>query len=160
MFYNAAIKELAGEVQQVLVEKDRNATFALSKSVETRVREYVNGFKFEVYMLDYWEVVNSGVPASRVAYYPGSGRRTSEYIKGILKWAAARRIPFASDKERMSFAHKLGRTHKRIGIPTNKRKLGFISDNTERYLEVFSDNLDYDILASLLVSKIAISIAA
>ena len=160
MFMKAAIEAVRADIQRVLAEKGRNATGSLSKSIEGKTIEYLTGFKVEVLMNDYWEVVDSGVDASRVAYYPGSGRRSSEYVKAILKWAVDKRIPFASDKERMSFPHKLGRTHRRVGITVNKQKLGFMRDNTDRYLDVFNENLDYNMLSDLLITNIVTSIAA
>jgi hypothetical protein len=82
---------------------------------------------------------NQGVPANKIPYYPGSGRKESEYIKGLIKYVKLRMGK--SDKEAKGIAFAIASKHKKEGMPTKNsvtkhsktgRRTGFIEIALEK----------------------------
>lgn len=88
----------------------------------------------EALMVDYYDSVNFGVPASRIPYGGGSGG-TSRYIQGLIGFFQARGKDL---KEAKRAAFATANRHKMEGMPTrasfrfssNGRRTGFIAAGT------------------------------
>ncbi len=119
------------------------------KQMETMVKFEINTLIIEGVVPDYMAINNSGVTATRIPYYPGSGRKESEYIKGLMKYAKQRFG--ASDKEAKSIAFAIASKHKKEGMPTIKsqkhsntgKRTGFIETaldkNSQKFIELIEN---------------------
>lgn len=87
----------------------------LEKSIEVQVVQKVDTF-INLLAESYGIPLNAGVKASRIPYKQGSGRRSSEYIKGLQMFAKKRMR--VSDKEALSIAFAIAKKHKKEGMPT------------------------------------------
>lgn len=94
---------------------------------------------------DYLIPVDTGVPASRIPFSPGSGAKFSLYIQGLIRWAGVVK-PGLSDLERKSFAFAVAYTQLREGMPTrgsysfsnNGRRKNWVAfglESKEEYIE-------------------------
>jgi hypothetical protein len=86
------------------------------RDMETRIVQTAKGYTIEGYLNDYMASLNTGVPASRIPYSPGSGRPRSKYIAGLQRYAKMRMG--VSDKEALRIAFAIASKHKREGMPT------------------------------------------
>jgi hypothetical protein len=77
---------------------------------------------------------NTGVTAARIPYTPGSGRKTSKYIDGLINYVKLRMGK--SDKEAKGIAFAIASRHKKEGMPTKAsakfsstgKRTGFIDE--------------------------------
>ena len=86
------------------------------RQLETRILKTAQGYQIDGYVTDYMASLNTGVPAQRIPYSPGSGARSSKYIQGLIDYA--KRRMGASDKEAQKIAFAIASKHKREGMPT------------------------------------------
>jgi hypothetical protein len=86
------------------------------RQMETKITKTAQGYQIDGYVTDYMASLNTGVPASRIPYSPGSGARSSKYIQGLMDYA--KRRMGASDKEAQKIAFAIASRHKREGMPT------------------------------------------
>lgn len=93
-----------------------NLTGKAIQELETRIVERGNSTIIEGYVLDYMATQNTGVPASRIPYNPGSGARSSQYIAGLVDYVQKRMGK--SQREAESIAFAIASKHKREGMPT------------------------------------------
>ena len=113
------LQRLADDIAQMAIEavanewkaQGHNLTGAAIKNMETVIRMETDKIIIEGFVPDYMAINNSGVTAPRIPYYPGSGRKESEYIKGLMKYAKQRFG--ASDKEAKSIAFAIASKHKK-----------------------------------------------
>lgn len=102
--------------------------------VETQLK---NGLLLDGYVPANMAYLNAGVPANRIPYSPGSGKRFSLYIEGLRQYAKKRMN--ASDKEALGIAFAIASKHKREGMPTRRsarysqtgKRTGFIETALE-----------------------------
>jgi len=84
--------------------------------------------------LDYWRVVEYGVPAANVPFdaRTRSGAANSEYINGLMNWVKTKGMGSTDDVVRsIAFAIATKQTASNrggfgLGNPMNKNKLGFV----------------------------------
>lgn len=93
-----------------------NLTGAAIKNMEAVIRFQTNELIIEGFVPDYMAINNQGVPANKIPYYPGSGRKTSKYIDGLIEYVKKRMGK--SDKEAKGIAFAIASKHKREGMPT------------------------------------------
>lgn len=86
------------------------------RDMETRISVTAKGYQIDGYLNDYMAYLNTGVPASRIPYSPGSGAARSKYIAGLERYAKMRMG--ASDREALSIAFAIASKHKWEGMPT------------------------------------------
>jgi hypothetical protein len=79
------------------------------RQMETKITKTAQGYQIDGYVTDYMASLNTGVPASRIPYSPGSGARSSKYIQGLMDYAK---------KEAQKIAFAIASRHKREGMPT------------------------------------------
>lgn len=139
------IDKVATDIQvimgQELIRLKRNASGALINSFRHDVN-ILNKFDFEISIkgLDYWRVVNYGVPASNVPYdaRQRSGAANSKYIDGLINWLKVKGIGSSNDVVKgiaFAIATKQTSTAKGgfgFGNPMDKNKLGFIQKTEQK----------------------------
>jgi len=106
-------------LQAIAIEwrnQGHNLTGKAVSEMETLVIQTAKGYTIEGYLNDYMAYLNTGIPANRIPYSPGSGARRSKYIEGLQRYAKMRMG--ASDKEALSIAFAIASKHKREGMPT------------------------------------------
>lgn len=120
MLDRAMLEQIASiALQAVAIEwkaQGHNLTGKAIQELETQIIERGNGTVIEGYVVDYMANVNSGVPASRIPYSPGSGARSSQYISGLIDYVKKRMGK--SQREAQSIAFAIASRHKREGMPS------------------------------------------
>jgi len=132
-----------------------NLTGSAISNMETMVKFQINTLIIEGLVPDYMAINNQGVPANKIPYYPGSGRKESEYIKGLMRYAKLRFG--ASDKESKSIAFAIASKHKKEGMPTIKsqkhsktgKRTGFIEQaldaNSQKFIELIENAIKFSV---------------
>lgn len=131
------LKIVKKEFNRQLQLQGHNLTGKLAQSVEQKITTTFDGFIIDFEALAYGNIINRGVPANRIPFSPGSGKKTSKYIDGLKKFAKLRFG--AGDKEAQSIAFAIAYTQKKQGLPTkgsfqfskNGKRTGFIDDTLE-----------------------------
>jgi hypothetical protein len=119
----------------------------------------INTLVIEGLVPDYMAINNQGVPANKIPYYPGSGRKTSKYIDGLIEYAKKRMGK--SDKEAKSVAFAIASKHKREGMPTKAsarfsstgRRTGFIEialeKNSQKFIDLIEASIRFSVEATI-----------
>ena len=126
------------------------------KQMETVIREEIATIVIEGYVPDYMAINNQGVPSNRIPYYPGSGRKESEYIKGLMKYVQQRMGK--SEKESKGIAFAIASKHKLEGMPTKNsvikhsktgRRTGFIEialeKSSPKFIELIENAITFSV---------------
>jgi len=135
-------------------------TGAAVKQMETMVRFEINTLIIEGFIPDYMAINNEGVPANRIPYYPGSGRKTSKYIDGLIDYV--KRRMGKSDKEAKGIAFAIASKHKLEGMPTKNsvikhsktgRRTGFIEialeKSSPKFIELIENAITFSVEATI-----------
>lgn len=86
---------------------------------------------------DYYSILDKGVSAGRIPFHPGSGRKTSKYIEGLINfWMIKKGL---GEKEATRAAFALAHKHKKEGMPTQS---SWQHSPNGRILEFFTRTLD------------------
>lgn len=104
------------------------------------------------------KILNKGVPAEKIPFSPGSGKKESKYIQGLAKYAKLRMG--ATDKEALSIAFAIAYTHLEEGMPSQGsykysktgKRTEFVDDATVDMSEV--ENILRSELFKVLEKKI------
>ncbi len=112
--------------------------------IETVIKFEINELRITGLVLDYMAINNQGVPANKIPYYPNSGRKESEYINGLIKYAKRRMS--ASDKEAKSIAFAIASKHKREGMPTRASAKFSSTGKRTGFLETAMAKVEPDLL--------------
>ena len=118
------LQKLADDIAQMAIDavanewkaQGHNLTGAAIKNMETVIHTETDKIIIEGFVPDYMAINNQGVPANKIPYYPGSGRKTSKYIDGLIEYAKKRMGK--SDKEAKSVAFAIASKHKKEGMTT------------------------------------------
>ena len=135
-----------------------NLTGAAIKNMETVIRMETDKIIIEGFVPDYMAINNSGVLATKIPYYPGSGRKESEYIKGLMRYAKQRFG--ASDKEAKGIAFAIASKHKKEGMPTIKsqkhsktgKRTGFIEQALDKKEAEMAELINRAIYQSMIIT--------
>ena len=128
------------------------------KQMETVIREEIATIVIEGYVPDYMAINNEGVPSNKIPYYPGSGRKTSKYIDGLIDYVQRRMGK--SEKEAKGIAFAIASKHKKEGMPTKNsvikhsktgRRTGFIEIALEKNSQNFIDLIEQSVAATVEV---------
>ena len=160
------LQRLADDIAQMAIEavanewkaQGHNLTGAAIKNMETVIRFQTNELIIEGYVPEYMAINNKGVLATKIPYYPGSGRKESEYIKGLMRYAKQRFG--ASDKESKSIAFAIASKHKKEGMPTIKsqkhsktgKRTGFIEEALDKKEAEMADLINSAIYQSMIIT--------
>jgi hypothetical protein len=160
------LQKLADDIAQMAIDavanewkaQGHNLTGSAIKNMETVIRFQTNELIIEGFVPEYMAINNKGVLATKIPYYPGSGRKESEYIKGLMKYAKLRFG--ASDKEAKSIAFAIASKHKKEGMPTIKsqkhsqtgKRTGFIEQALEKKEAEMADLINRAIYQSMTIT--------
>lgn len=147
MFISASEKLgsfLIEEFRRELKQQGHENTGALSESIYYTISILTNETVIDFYGLDYIAPINTGVPASRIPYSRGSGKKTSKYIEGLIRFFQSKSF---NDPKKAAFA--TANKHKQEGMPSrssfqysqNGRRTNFIEavieENERKINEIF-----------------------
>ena len=157
---------LADNIAQMAIEavanewkaQGHNLTGSAIKNMETVIRMETDKIIIDGFVPEYMAINNKGVLATKIPYYPGSGRKESEYIKGLMKYAKQRFG--ASDKEAKSIAFAIASKHKKEGMPTIKsqkhsktgKRTGFIEQALDKKEAEISHLINMAIYQSMIIT--------
>lgn len=157
---------LADNIAQMAIEavanewkaQGHNLTGAAIKNMETVIKMETDKIIIEGFVPEYMAINNKGILATKIPYYPGSGRKESEYIKGLMKYAKQRFG--ASDKESKSIAFAIASKHKKEGMPTIKsqkhsktgKRTGFIEQALDKKEAEMSHLINMAIYQSMIIT--------
>ena len=160
------LQKLADDIAQMAIDavanewkaQGHNLTGSAIKNMETVIRMETDKIFIEGFVPDYMAINNKGVLATKIPYYPGSGRKESEYIKGLMKYAKLRFG--ASDKESKSIAFAIASKHKKEGMPTIKsqkhsktgKRTGFIEQALDKKEAEMADLINRAIYQSMIIT--------
>ena len=160
------LQKLADDIAQMAINavanewkaQGHNLTGAAIKYMETVIHTETDKIIIEGFVPEYMAINNKGVLATKIPYYPGSGRKESEYIKGLMKYAKLRFG--ASDKEAKSIAFAIASKHKKEGMPTIKsqkhsqtgKRTGFIEQALEKKEAEMADLINRAIYQSMIIT--------
>jgi hypothetical protein len=161
----ASLQKLADEISVLAISVVANEwrlqghelTGSAVKQMETMVRMEINTLIIEGFVPDYMAINNQGVPANRIPYYPGSGRKESEYIKGLMKYVQQRMGK--SEKESKGIAFAIASKHKKEGMPTKTsarfsktgKRTGFIEQALDKNSAKFIELIEVSVAATVEV---------
>lgn len=153
---NALSELLIGEFRKELKDQGHNLSGRLSKSLQ--ITPIFNRGQITLLgsFFNYGAPVDQGVTASKIPFTPGSGKKSSKYIDGLIRFVKLRRIE-TDDKKAKSVAFAIAFKHKKEGMPTkssfkfskNGRRRGWIShvlDSNEQVIsELISDIFENEV---------------
>mgnify|MGYP003654451421 CR=1 FL=1 len=115
-----------------LVLKGRTSDYKKSKLIAGAEITF-DGQVVNIWMPNYWQYVEYGVPASRIPYTPGkrTGAGTSLYISALVKWLSTKGKS-STDPRTKNIAFAIATKQSRVGNPINKGKLNFISATIQK----------------------------
>ena len=156
------LKIVKKEFNRQLQLQGHNLTGKLAQSVEQKITTTFDGFIIDFKALAYGNIINRGVPANRIPFNPGSGKKTSKYIDGLKKFAKLRFG--AGDKESQSIAFAIAYTQKKQGLPTkgsfkfskNGKRTGFIDqtlENIEPIIEKIIEDTIFNFIQGFNLAK-------
>lgn len=122
----------------------------LIESIEYHIAVMADTIVAQIFMNDYWVYVNYGVHKDRIPYQRGSGKKSSKYIAGLIKYFSEKGYPIRKAKG-MAFA--TANKHKQEGMPTsgsylfsnNGKRTGFVIDTIDREFNTIIDYLEASI---------------
>jgi hypothetical protein len=162
----ASLQKLADEISVLAITVVANEwraqghelSGAAVKQMETMVRMEINTLIIEGFVPDYMAINNQGVPSNKIPYYPGSGRKTSKYIDGLIDYVQRRMGK--SEKEAKGIAFAIASKHKKEGMPTKNsvikhsktgRRTGFIEIALDKNSQKFIDLIEVSVAATVEV---------
>lgn len=164
---DASLQKLADDISTLAISvvatewraQGHELTGSAVKQMETMIRFEINTLVIEGIVPDYMAINNQGVPANKIPYYPGSGRKTSKYIDGLIEYAKKRMGK--SDKEAKGIAFAIASKHKREGMPTKGsvrfsttgKRTGFIEQaldkNSQKFIDLIEASIRFSVEATI-----------
>lgn len=157
------LEKLKVEIQDELKAQGHVLTGTLLNSIEVEIQERPNLIRGLIWMEDYGEAIDTGVPASSVPFSGATGRGgTSDYIQGLFTFFKLKGL---EEEEALSAAFATAYVAKREGHPTrgsfvhstNGRRTGFFTDtlnNAAQEIDTFFDSLGGGVFLSVFNSII------
>jgi len=131
------LDKIATNIQVILantlIRLGRKASGAFINSLSHRIVYGPSSVEIVIMGLDYWRIIEYGVPAKNIPYgTKRTGVNSSKYIQGLMNWIKTKGL--ASNNKvvkAMAFAIATKQTAtsrggRGFGNPINKNKLGFI----------------------------------
>ena len=126
------------ELVKELKSQGHNNTGSLVSSIELVSKSIADDVVGEIYMNDYWEPLNTGVRANRIPYQRGSGKKSSKYIDGLIRYFQSKGLAL---NEAKNAAFATANKHKQEGMPTsasyrfsqNNKRIGFMDVVDKEY---------------------------
>lgn len=149
---NALSDLIIEELRRELKDQGHNMTGALSRSIKIRTVAGRDGISLIGSFLRYGASIDQGIKPDKIPFTIGSGKKSSEYIKGLIRFVKRRRIATNDKKaKQIAFAIAITAKIKREGHPTkgsfsrtitkNGRRLGWMTGTLERNEEEIGELL-------------------
>lgn len=148
------LQAIADEIKQLLIDEwvkqGHRLTGAFEAGLEYEITTQGDDSRITFYDTTergYGKIINDGVTADRIPFYPGSGNKTSKYIQGLVNYAKLRMG--ASDKDAVSIAFAIAYKHKKEGMPTEASKrfsstgkrVNFVGDATQEVDDIIEKHI-------------------
>ena len=141
---------LVTALKRELIDQGHVMTGRMRDSIELAALKLGSGsIEAFVEMENYYGALDEGVRANRIPFHPGSGRKTSKYIDGLINFWMIKRGLSKDEATRAAFA--TARKHKKEGMPaqsswqfaTNGRRLQFMTRTIEesKHYDGFESNI-------------------
>lgn len=149
----AILRLVTKEIERRLIRQGHVLTGKLLRSMEIRVRRTADGIEGEIWIEEYGNILEVGVPASRVPYTPGrrSGKGSSKFIEALIGYFRTRGLP---ESEAKGAAFATAAKQAREGMPTRasarfssdegRARTGFMA----RASEATAENVEEAILSA------------
>lgn len=125
------LNRLAEILEAILIgaleKRGLRATGDLINSVKVKVKEFIGGVSLTGEFNFYGAIMDTGVKPGRVPFNPGSGAKTSLYIAGLQRWIRIKGFAQGAKKV-LGMAFAIAKKHKKVGIPVDKKKIGWMTD--------------------------------
>ncbi len=110
------LEKIISQLKQELEAQGHKLTGTLERSLTAKVVSLPNGQREGQILGKYYAVyLEEGVPAKNIPFSPGSGKKYSKYIAGLIRFFELRgRNPVEAKRAAFATAHK----QKRYGLPT------------------------------------------
>lgn len=114
------VQEILEFVRQELIneyeEQGHRMTGALADQMRVEITKLSDGVMGVIWINDYYKYLDKGVAANRIPFNPGSGKKRSQYIEGLIQFF---RIKLGLDgDEAKSAAFATAWKQKEEGMPT------------------------------------------
>jgi len=129
------------ELRKTLIVQGHNLTGNLASSIEAYTLDTLNGYFIRFYWEDYGLPLDTGVPAEKIPFSPGSGKRSSKYIDGLIKYVQ-QRMNITGDKEAKSVAFAIAYKQKQEGMSTDGSKRFSSSGKRNNWVNNTLDAID------------------
>ena len=111
-----------------------NNTGRTAKSFQAEIlKTNGNNATAVVTALEHVIFLDKGVAANRIPYSPGSGKKSSKFISGLIDYFKSKGL---SDKAAKSAAFGTAKAALKRGMPKDKKKLGFLTLNPTQLKDV------------------------
>lgn len=128
-------QDLINIIADEWIAQGHNMTGAFVTSMTAEVTNENDSLTISIYdntQRGYGVILDNGVAANRIPFYPGSGNKTSKYIAGLVLYVKARTgLP---DKEALSVAFAIAYKHKAEGMPTQASSRFSQTGNRTRFV--------------------------
>lgn len=117
----ADIEKLQDVLTEALKEEweaqGHNMTGKIINDIEYVVKQETNALVMSGMIYAYGSILAAGTKANRIPFSPGSGAKSSLYIKALQEYAK-QRMNIQGEKESLSVAFAIAREQKKHGMPT------------------------------------------
>lgn len=128
-------QDLINVIADEWIAQGHNITGAFVASMTAETTNENDSLTISIYdntQRSYGVILDNGVSADRIPFYPGSGNKTSKYIAGLVLFVKARMgLP---DKEALSVAFAIAYKHKAEGMPTQASSRFSQTGNRTRFV--------------------------
>lgn len=129
---------MINDLKKELIDQGHVMTGRMRDSIElAQIKASQGSIEALVELENYFEVLDQGVRANRIPFHPGSGRKSSKYIDGLVNFWMIKKGLSKDEATRAAFA--TARKHKKEGMPTQS---SWQSSSNGRRLEFFTRTLD------------------
>lgn len=112
-------ENVASDFKRELLDQGHHLTGALENSVRSLLKHNSSSVAVEFFANDYIDPLNDGVPPENVPYDSSqrTGAKSSKYIEGLKNYAMLR-FGLTNEKEALSAAFAIAKTHEKEGMPS------------------------------------------
>lgn len=111
-------KDFVERLKQEVEDQGHRATGGLINSIENVVTKKLNQITQDILHAEHGRPQNTGVGPGRIAYYPGSGKKTSKFIQALSAWVRLKKLTSGLDKDVMRATFAIANKMKKTGMPT------------------------------------------
>lgn len=133
-----AANQISAALKKELRDQGHYLTGSLERSIVNREVITGDGYAVEGIANGYASILDTGTPAAKIPYNPGSGAKTSKYIQALFEYWKLRGL---SEKEAMRAAFATAMKQKREGMPTFASRRFAKNKVREHFIQIAEINL-------------------